>query len=94
MVVTSGLSLAFPSMVLRRARAPVGPNVTGPADRRRHGCVGVSSGHAVVNLRQTGLQSIAEHVLAIPGTGNPDHLAENIAAGTLRLSSDELTSLE
>jgi aryl-alcohol dehydrogenase-like predicted oxidoreductase len=34
------------------------------------------------------------HVLAIPGTGNPDHLAENVAAGTLRLSAGELSSLE
>jgi pyridoxine 4-dehydrogenase len=34
------------------------------------------------------------HVLAIPGTGSPEHLAENIAAGTLRLSADELASLE
>ena len=34
------------------------------------------------------------HVLAIPGTGNPDHLVENIAAGALRLSPDELASLE
>jgi aryl-alcohol dehydrogenase-like predicted oxidoreductase len=34
------------------------------------------------------------HVLAIPGTGNPDHLAENIVAGTLDLSADELTGLE
>ncbi|MDT0482019.1 aldo/keto reductase [Streptomyces doebereineriae] len=33
------------------------------------------------------------HVLAIPGTGNPDHLAENIAAGTLRLTDDELDIL-
>ncbi|MFF3343094.1 oxidoreductase [Streptomyces flavidovirens] len=33
------------------------------------------------------------HVLAIPGTGNPDHLAENVAAGALRLSEDELTLL-
>ncbi|MDQ0913087.1 pyridoxine 4-dehydrogenase [Streptomyces canus] len=33
------------------------------------------------------------HVLAIPGTGNPDHLAENIAAGALRLTDDELDSL-
>lgn len=29
------------------------------------------------------------HVLAIPGTGNLDHLAENIAAGALRLTDDE-----
>ncbi|WP_055588891.1 oxidoreductase [Peterkaempfera griseoplana] len=34
------------------------------------------------------------HVLAIPGTGNPDHLAENVAAGALRLSKDELALLE
>ncbi|MEU9173505.1 aldo/keto reductase [Streptomyces sp. NPDC048420] len=33
------------------------------------------------------------HVLAIPGTGNPDHLAENIAAGALKLSEDELDIL-
>jgi pyridoxine 4-dehydrogenase len=33
------------------------------------------------------------HVLAIPGTGNPDHLLENVAAGAIRLSDDELASL-
>jgi pyridoxine 4-dehydrogenase len=33
------------------------------------------------------------HVLAIPGTGNPDHLAENIAAGALRLTDAELDIL-
>lgn len=33
------------------------------------------------------------HVLAIPGTGNPDHLVENVATGALRLSADDLTLL-
>ncbi|MFJ9008254.1 aldo/keto reductase [Streptomyces canus] len=33
------------------------------------------------------------HVLAIPGTGNPEHLAENIAAGAQRLTDDELSIL-
>ena len=33
------------------------------------------------------------HVLAIPGTGNPDHLAANVAAAALRLTPDEMTSL-
>ncbi|MER5555642.1 oxidoreductase [Streptomyces sp. NPDC002793] len=33
------------------------------------------------------------HVLAIPGTGNPDHLAENVAAGALRLTAEDLTLL-
>jgi pyridoxine 4-dehydrogenase len=34
------------------------------------------------------------HVLAIPGTGNPDHLADNIAAAALHLSPDEMTTLK
>jgi pyridoxine 4-dehydrogenase len=34
------------------------------------------------------------NVLAIPGTGDPDHLVENIAAGALRLSAEELSSLD
>ena len=33
------------------------------------------------------------NVLAIPGTGNADHLAENVAAGALRLSETELETL-
>jgi len=34
------------------------------------------------------------HVLAIPGTTNPAHLAENIVAGSLRLTEEELTLLD
>ncbi|MDF6045261.1 aldo/keto reductase [Streptomyces sp. JH14] len=34
------------------------------------------------------------HVLAIPGTGNPDHLVENVAAGALRLSADDIARLD
>ncbi|GAB3151393.1 aldo/keto reductase [Microbispora hainanensis] len=34
------------------------------------------------------------HVLAIPGTGNPDHLAENVAAATLRLTDEEMARLD
>ncbi|GGW41126.1 oxidoreductase [Streptomyces lucensis JCM 4490] len=34
------------------------------------------------------------HVLAIPGTGDPGHLEENIAAGTLRLTGEELARLD
>jgi pyridoxine 4-dehydrogenase len=32
-------------------------------------------------------------VLGIPGTGNPAHLDENVAAGALRLTEEELTVL-
>ncbi|MFC9926377.1 aldo/keto reductase [Streptomyces sp. NPDC127190] len=34
------------------------------------------------------------HVLAIPGTGNPDHLVQNVAAGALRLTADEQKRLD
>jgi len=33
------------------------------------------------------------HVLAIPGTGDPDHLMANVAAGALRLPADDLARL-
>jgi aryl-alcohol dehydrogenase-like predicted oxidoreductase len=33
-------------------------------------------------------------VLAIPGTGSPDHLVENVAAGALRLTDDETARLD
>ncbi|MFJ3913838.1 oxidoreductase [Streptomyces vinaceus] len=34
------------------------------------------------------------HILAIPGTTNPAHLAENVAAGALRLTEEERTLLD
>ena len=34
------------------------------------------------------------HVLAIPGTGKTEHLVENVAAGAIRLSPDELAYLD
>lgn len=34
------------------------------------------------------------NVLAIPGTGNPDHLVENVAAAGLRLSDEDLRQLD
>ncbi len=34
------------------------------------------------------------HVLAIPGTANPAHLTQNIAAGALRLTQEELAALD
>ncbi|MFJ7154120.1 aldo/keto reductase [Streptomyces sp. NPDC101118] len=35
-----------------------------------------------------------DHVLAIPGTGDPAHLEANVAAGALRLTEEELALLE
>ncbi|MEV4760540.1 oxidoreductase [Micromonospora sp. NPDC049559] len=34
------------------------------------------------------------HVLVIPGTGDPDHQTDNVAAGALRLSPEELARLD
>lgn len=34
------------------------------------------------------------HVLAIPGTGDPDHLVQNVAAGALRLTGEEVSRLD
>ncbi|MFD9002554.1 aldo/keto reductase [Streptomyces sp. NPDC059582] len=34
------------------------------------------------------------HVLAIPGTGDPDHLVENVAAGALHLTDEEVRRLD
>ncbi|MFE7181451.1 oxidoreductase [Streptomyces erythrochromogenes] len=36
----------------------------------------------------------APHVLAIPGTGDPEHLAANVAAGALRLTTADLAVLD
>jgi aryl-alcohol dehydrogenase-like predicted oxidoreductase len=33
------------------------------------------------------------HMLAIPGTGDPAHLAANVAAAALRLTADEVARL-
>ncbi|WP_369031630.1 MULTISPECIES: aldo/keto reductase [Streptomyces] len=33
------------------------------------------------------------HVLAIPGTGNPEHVVDNVAAGGLRLTEEESAAL-
>lgn len=38
--------------------------------------------------------SRGDHVLAIPGTGNADHLAENVAAGDIRLSPEQIAVLD
>ncbi|MFD5733538.1 aldo/keto reductase [Streptomyces sioyaensis] len=35
-----------------------------------------------------------KHVLAIPGTGNPDHLTDNLAAGALDLTAEEVGLLD
>ncbi|MEU2389912.1 aldo/keto reductase [Streptomyces sp. NPDC007369] len=66
------------------------------ADSRGDAVCAVARARGVspAQLRLAWTLHLGEHVLAIPGTGNPDHLADNIAAGALRLSEDELRLLD
>ncbi|MFF1409194.1 aldo/keto reductase [Streptomyces sp. NPDC058289] len=61
----------------------------GPAVRDLARAHGVSP----AQLRLAWTLSRGAHVLAIPGTGNPEHLDENVAAGALRLSAGETALL-
>ncbi|MFH8342532.1 aldo/keto reductase [Streptomyces sp. AM6-12] len=68
----------------------------GPARAEHDPVRAVARAHGVsparVRLAWTLYQG--EHVLAIPGTGNPDHLADNVAAAALRLTEEELRLLD
>ena len=55
-------------------------------------CVGWPVGAITARAAGTWMQ-LGPHVLAIPGTGNPDHLEDNVAAGALRLSPGEMRRL-
>lgn len=50
-------------------------------------------GVSAAQLRLAWTLGRGRHVLAIPGTGNPDHLEENLAAGAVRLSPEEIALL-
>ncbi len=84
-------SIAFvPFFSIAGGRRKAG--VPGPEDRA---LLAVAHAHdtspAQVRLAWTLQQG--EHVLVIPGTGNPDHLTDNVAAGALRLTDEEMTLL-
>lgn len=66
------------------ATAEDGPEVSALA--KAHGV-------STAQLRLAWTLSRGPHVLAIPGTGNPDHLVENVAAGSLRLTAEEVALL-
>ncbi|MFX4293726.1 oxidoreductase [Streptomyces bohaiensis] len=51
-------------------------------------------GASVAQIRLAWTLHQGDHVLAIPGTGDPAHVAENVAAGAIRLSEEELRSLD
>jgi aryl-alcohol dehydrogenase-like predicted oxidoreductase len=67
----------------------------GPAVRDSEAVCAVARAHgvSVAQVRLAWTLQQGPHVLAIPGTGDPDHLAQNMAAGTLRLSAEEMARL-
>ncbi|MCX4403580.1 aldo/keto reductase [Streptomyces sp. NPDC059837] len=67
----------------------------GPAVRDSEAVCAVARAHgvSVAQVRLAWTLQQGPHVLAIPGTGDPDHLAQNMAADTLRLSAEEMARL-
>ncbi|MFJ7199998.1 MULTISPECIES: aldo/keto reductase [unclassified Streptomyces] len=67
----------------------------GPAARDSEAVRAVARAHgvSVAQVRLAWTLQQGPHVLAIPGTGDPDHLAQNMAAGALRLSEEEMALL-
>ncbi|MFI6945493.1 aldo/keto reductase [Streptomyces sp. NPDC050422] len=67
----------------------------GPAAGDNEAVYAVARAHGVTiaQVRLAWTLQQGPHVLAIPGTGDPDHLAENVAAGALRLSEEEMGRL-
>jgi pyridoxine 4-dehydrogenase len=55
--------------------------------------IAASHGATPAQIALAWLLAIADNVLLIPGTANRGHLAENLAAGSLSLSDDEVASL-
>ena len=69
---------------------------TGTLDTEESAVLDVARAHraSAAQVRLAWTLSRCPHVLAIPGTGNPDHLVENVAAAALRLTPDEVSRLD
>lgn len=67
----------------------------GAGDEERQDVLAVARAHgaSAAQVRLAWTLQQGPHVLAIPGTANPDHLAANVAAGALRLTPAEITLL-
>jgi pyridoxine 4-dehydrogenase len=67
----------------------------GPAGRHSQVVCAVARAHdvSVAQVRLAWTLQQGPHVLAIPGTGDPGHLEQNVAAGAVRLSQEEITRL-
>ncbi|MGW2425730.1 aldo/keto reductase [Streptomyces sp. NPDC001709] len=85
------LGLAFvPFFAIAGPGREAGPAVS---DHEAVCAVARAHGVSVAQVRLAWTLQQGPHVLAIPGTGDPNHLAQNVAAGALRLSEDEMARL-
>ncbi|MFJ6079942.1 aldo/keto reductase [Streptomyces sp. NPDC092369] len=85
------LGLAFvPFFAIAGSGREAGP--TG-GDSEAVSTVARAHGVSVAQVRLAWTLRQGPHVLAIPGTGDPDHLAQNMSVGSLRLSEEELALL-
>ena len=67
----------------------------GPAARDSQAVCAVACAHrvSVAQVRLAWTLQQGPHVLAIPGTGDPGHLAQNVAAGAVHLSKEQMARL-
>jgi pyridoxine 4-dehydrogenase len=68
----------------------------GPADAEPGQLLDIARAHEATTAQIKLAWSLQHgpHILAIPGTGNPSHLDENVAAAAIRLTSDEVAILD
>ena len=64
-----------------------------PLEAERLGKVAALHGATTAQVALAWLLAICPVMLAIPGTGSPDHLEENVAAASLTLTDDDLADL-
>lgn len=64
------------------------------AEHEQVHAVAHARGVSAARIRLAWILRQGAHVLAIPGTGDPEHLVDNVAAGALRLTREELRLLD
>lgn len=64
-----------------------------PLDAERLGKVAARLGATTAQVQLASLLAFSPSLLAIPGTGSLDHLEENMAAGALDLTAEDLAVL-
>jgi len=83
---------------IQRMRLGADPEgrLTAPGGSDHDAVAAVAAAHAVTpaQVRLAWTLQQGPHVLAIPGTGDPGHLAANVAAAVLRLSPGEMARLD